>query len=235
MLRRRCTTVIDMVADFTGFGTGALEFLDQLGRADKPWFDANRPTYLAEVVEPTKAFVVELGARLRSDISPYLVAEPKVNGSIAPINTDLRFSPDGHPYKDHVLLRFWQGVPKKTAPTLFVRLSARHVGFAAGAALADLEKWRRAVDDDETGPRLAAAIDSLRDGRDLHVAGEDYKRVPKPYAQNHPRADLLRHKMLQVRWTEPLPPSVCDNAFVDFCAGRLAGCASIHNWLVDNA
>ena len=66
------------------------------------------------------------------------------------------------------------------------------------------------------------------------MAGEGYKLVPKPYPQDHPRADLLRHKALQVRWSEPAPKSITKASFVDHCMKRLEACAPIHHWLVSN-
>ena len=109
---------------FDGFPKEGLAFLRKLGTRDKKWFDANRKTYDATVVAPTKAFVVAVGERLDRGIAPGIVAQPKANGSIAPINNDLRFSPDKSPYKDHLLLRFWQGKDKKTAPTLEIPIVA---------------------------------------------------------------------------------------------------------------
>ena len=66
--------------------------------------------------------MIELGELPRSH-SPDIEAQPKNNGSTAPINNDLGFSPDASPYKDHIMLRFWEGTPKKTAPMLMVRIS----------------------------------------------------------------------------------------------------------------
>lgn len=217
---------------FDGFPITGLDFLRALGGRDKEWFDSNRSTYQASVVAPTKEFVTAIGERLADGFAPAIVAQPKANGSIAPINNDLRFSPDKPPYKDHLLLRFWEGADKKLAPTLFIRLSADDVGFATGAALADLERWRELVDDDATGRALGQALDTLGHGRDLDIAGEGYKRVPRPYAEDHPRADLLRHKMIQARWAEPTPPEVRSASFVDFCMERLTACAPVHRWFV---
>lgn len=92
--------------EFAGFTPEGLQFLQDLGQADKAWFDEHRQTYADAVVAPTKAFVVALGERLDAEVSPMSVYQPKANGSIAPINNDLRFSPDKSPYKDHLLLRF---------------------------------------------------------------------------------------------------------------------------------
>lgn len=159
-----------------------------------------------------------MGDELAAAISPQIVAEPKTNGSIAPINNDLRFSPD-KTYKDHLLLKFWEGESKKLAPTLYTRLSAERVGFATGAMLPDLERWRELIDDEGTGGELVAALAELGRDRDLNVAGEGYKRVPKPYPAGHPRGSLLRHKMLQARWSEPLRASTAAGSSGSAAAG----------------
>jgi uncharacterized protein (TIGR02453 family) len=227
--RERCR-----VNEFDGFPIAGLDFLRELGDRDKAWFDANRATYQTSVVAPTKTFVEVVGERLAAGFAPAIVAQPKANGSISPINNDVRFSPDKPPYKDHLLLRFWEGADKKTAPTLFIRLSADDVGFATGAALSDLGRWREVIDDDTTGSALADALAALARGRELDVAGEGYKRVPKPYGDDHPRAGLLRHKMIQARWSEPTPPEVHSAEFVDFCMERFDACAPVHRWLATN-
>ena len=223
-----------MSEPFDGFPQAGLDFLRELGSRDKAWFDSNRKMYQTQVVGPTKAFVTALGGRLADGIAPAVVAQPKTNGSIAPINNDLRFSPDKSPYKDHLLLRFWEGDDKKTAPTLHLRLSADDAGFATGALLPDLDRWRELIDNESTGAPLAAALADLGEGRVLDIAGEEYKRVPKPYPADHPRAGLLKHKMIQARWSEPLPDVVHSAGFVDYCVEHLEACSDVHRWLVEN-
>ncbi len=224
-----------MTSEFSGFPPEGLEFLRQLGGEDKAWFDERRKVYDQAVVAPTKAFVTAMGDALADGFAPAIVALPKANGSISPINNDLRFSPDKSPYKDHLLLRFWEGPDKKTAPTLFIRLGPDEVGFATGAAIGSLDHWRARIDDESTGGALADALTRLGRGRSLDVAGEGYKKVPKPFPADHPRADLLRHKGgFQARWSEPTPKSVGSAKFVDHCMKRLEACAEVHHWLVAN-
>ncbi|MGI9659798.1 MAG: DUF2461 family protein, partial [Gaiellaceae bacterium] len=157
---------------FEGFPKEGLDLLHELGSQDKAWFDANRKTYDEKVVAPTKAFVEAIGTGLADGMAPAIVAQPKTNGSIAPINNDLRFSPDKPPYKDHLLLKFWEGENKKMAPTLHIRLSSEDVGFATGAMLPDLDRWRELIDDEATGGLLVDALGELGKGRDLDIAGE---------------------------------------------------------------
>jgi len=224
-----------MSLTFEGFPNETISFLTELGTQDKAWMQANKKDYTRLVADPAKAFVVAMGERLQTEIGPTIAAVPKTNGSIAPINNDLRFSPDKSPYKDHVMFRFWDGPEKKTAPTLFVRIAPDTVGFATGAALPDLERWRARVDDNAAGTALAGELGKLGKGRDLDIAGQEYKRVPKPFAEDHPRADLLRHKSLQARWTEPTSSApLTTPQIVDWCMERLDACAPVHHWLVEN-
>lgn len=219
---------------FDGFSEESINFLGQLGAADKTWFDEHRKEYSRLVADPAKAFVLAMGERLTTEIAPTIQAVPKTNGSIAPINNDLRFSPDKSPYKDHLMFRFWDGPVKKVAPTLFVRMAPKYTGFATGAALADLDRWRGHIDDPATGEPLAKALAKLGKGRSLDIAGQEYKKVPKPYDADHPRADLLRHKGFQARWTEPNPASLGSASYVDWCMKRLVACRDVHHWLVAN-
>ena len=131
-----------MPPEFTGFSKEALDFIAELPSRDKEWLAANRKLYENAVMEPAKAFAAALGERLQRDISPAIVSQPKFNGSISPINRDVRFSPDKTPYKDHLMFRWWEGANKKLAPTLMVRMSSTGTGFAAGATFESLDRWR---------------------------------------------------------------------------------------------
>lgn len=221
------------IEGFAGFEPSAMELLAELGGQDAEWFKANKPAYQELVASPCKAFVGAMGEALQNRISPGIVALPRTNGSIGPINNDLRFSPDKSPYKDHVLFRFWEGADKKTAPTLFVRLSKGGIGFATGAVFGDVTRWREAVASPQ-GAQLEAALSKLERGTRAEVVGRELKRVPAPYPDDHPRRDLLRHKLLQLRWEEKPPRLLGKPDFVDWCAKRLERCAPVHRWLVDS-
>lgn len=220
---------------FDGFSDGALDLLDRLPGFDKAGFAAAKSDYQELLMEPARAFVTELGERLAYDISPGIVGQPKVNGSIAPINRDLRFDPGGAPYKDHLLFRWWEGDPKKTAPMLMVRLSVTEVGYASGMAFSSTEQWRSVVGDPAKAAALTGIVDHIAgECADLDVAGSDLKRVPAGYGDDHPGARWLRHKGgIQLRWPEPLGSDVGRSAFIDQCASRLARLGPLHRWLVD--
>jgi uncharacterized protein (DUF2461 family) len=215
---------------FAGFPADGLALLSELPAMDRPRFRAAGDRYAAGLQAPLRAFVQVLGVTLLDEVSPGLTHSAKTHGSISPINNDVRFNPNAATYKDHVLLRFWEGADKKTAPTLFVRLTATEVGFASGAVFYDLARWREAVS--AHGDALALALGGLVTATGAGVVGEDLKRVPLGFPRDHPHASLLRHKWIQARWARPLPASVGTRDFVGFCAGELARAGDVHRWLV---
>jgi hypothetical protein len=149
----------------------------------------------------------------------------------------LRFAPAGAPrYKDHLLLTAWHGSDKKTGPTLWIRVDSSSVGFASGVAFtpAIREGWRAAVGG-AGGARLASLLDELRKRHarhDLEVAGDALRRVPRPWTDEHPRAELLRKTGFQVRFRVPLPREAEGPEFAPWCAEHLTELLPTHRWLV---
>src|SRR5690242_7769673 len=96
---------------FSGFSQGTVRFLAELSRNnDRAWFEAHREECERTVIEPAKAFVEELGARLR-ELDPKIHAIPRVLGSIKAMErrrVSYR-STETAPYKDHLDLWFWSG------------------------------------------------------------------------------------------------------------------------------
>ncbi len=100
---------------FEGFPPDALGLLGALPMGNRDWYRASKREIDTALLNPAKALVEALGERLRSDLSPTFEAQPKVNGSISPLNEDLRFAPNKPPYRDYLMLNFWDGAPKKLA------------------------------------------------------------------------------------------------------------------------
>jgi len=221
---------------FEGFPAAALDLLASLPLANRDWYRGNKREIDEALLDPAKALVDALGERLRAEVSPTIESQPKVNGSISPLNEDLRFAPNKPPYRDYLMLNFWDGSPKQLAPTLRVRISPDSVGFGGGMAFDKhpLDRYRSAVADEHSGPAIAAALAPLETIEGYELAGEALKRVPAPYAADHPRAALLRHKMLQARWPDPVPAEFSDERFIDWCMERLVRLKPVHEWLIEH-
>ncbi len=215
---------------FTGFDSQAVALLAELPTWDAERYDAHRDQLKSGVSTPGRGLITAVADELPAELTV------STRSSVSPLHRDLRFAAPGSPrYKDHLLLTAWHGDDKRTGATLWVRVDASQVGFASGISLdgEHRERWRAAIADDR-GAALTTAIDDLAAARDVDVAGEQLARVPKPYPPDHPRADLLRHKSVQVRYIEPLPDTVDGAEFAPWCAERLARLLPVHHWLVEH-
>jgi uncharacterized protein (TIGR02453 family) len=182
------------------FTQRALRFFRQLARHnEKPWFEAHRDEYEAEVRQPMRELIEDLDTRF-AQFAPEIGGDPK--RSMFRIYRDIRFSKDKSPYKTH-------------AACWFHHLNAaRKVGSEADAGSAgyyfhlepggrsmlgagiwmpprpQLNKVRNAL------ARNPAAFDRMARSIPRRFGGlEDegsLKRMPRGYAENHPAGKWLR-------------------------------------------
>ena len=222
---------------FAGFPREGLAVLEALARDNtRPCFEANRAAYESALLAPAKAFVVALGDELRVRVSPAIRAEPRVNGSILRINRDTRFSADKRPYKEHIDVWLWEGGgPPRERPGYFMRLRPATVSVGVGMHRFErpvLEAYRAAVGEERSGRELEDALARATELPGVTVGGGDaYKRVPREFAADHPRADLLRHGALYVSGDWELPAEASRHSFVGWVADRLEHMAPVERWL----
>ena len=226
-----------MTATFDGFPRRCVRFFEELrANNDKLWFDAHRADYDAHVMEPSRAFVGAMGERLR-DLSPALNADPKVNRSLFRIHRDTRFSEDKTPFKTTMGIWFWEGDRKRMESSgFYFHLEPPNLMLGVGVyrfPKPQLAAYREAVADDRFGAELARIVDELTADSDWGVGGQNYKRVPRGYPADHPRAGLLRHDGLHAGLEEPIPEAFCSAALLDYCYERFAQLEPLHRWLAD--
>ena len=219
---------------FDGFEKGTFEFLAGLtAHNDKRWFEAHREDYERYFMEAGRSFVEALGPRLRK-IDKSVSFEPKVGGSLMRIHRDVRFSKDKSPYKTHLDAWFWTGKDKGwSAPGYFFRMHADRLLLGGGMHHFEkphLEAFRAAVVDPKKGKALDAAVASLSKAG-ITVGGQAYKKVPRGFDPDHPRAQFLLHDGLHGGWEGKLPKQARKPEFIDFCAEHFAACTPIVRWL----
>ncbi|GAB3257866.1 DUF2461 family protein [Nocardioides dilutus] len=219
---------------FTGFPSAGLALLERLPTFDKAEFEQHRDAWENELRLPAHQLAQAVGARLVEEVSAGFISQSQLHTAVSPINRDMRFDQTGPRYKDHLLLRWWEGAAKKVAPTLMVRLDATSVGFATGVTFASTADWRAAVGQPEISLRLVAAIDEVkRRAPSVEMAGRELKRIPRPFPDDHPGRELLRHsRALQLRWTTPLGPEIHSAALVDLVMRELSKATPVHAELV---
>jgi uncharacterized protein (TIGR02453 family) len=148
----------------------------------KRFFDANRTVYEERVKGPMVALIESL----EDDYGPGKVFRP---------NRDIRFSKDKSPYKTNIA-----GYAGMGGNGGYISLDARGLTVASGRyefTPEQLTKYRKKVAADSTGAPLAAMVARLEKAG-YEIGGEELKRVPAGWPQDHPRERLLRRKLLYV-------------------------------------
>ena len=222
------------MAQFDGFPKESFAFLRGLKRNNsKKWFDAHRGDYDDYLLEPAKAFVEAMGARLQT-ICPEVQPDPRVNGSIRRINRDIRFSKDKSPYKDHLDIHFSEVSGRGCGvSSFFFRLQHDRIYLGAGVyefSKAALAAYRDAVVGGESGKALRAATGRLKKAG-FTVGGAHYKRVPQGYDPEHANVAFLLHKSLYGAQELPVTASTHSGKFVTACFSRYKKLLPLHLWL----
>jgi uncharacterized protein (TIGR02453 family) len=168
---------------FRGWPVEALEFFEGLEvENSKAYWQRHKDEYDTIVRAPMEALLEEL--------------EPDWgDGKIFRPYRDVRFSADRSPYKTHIGALIGDG---------YIQLSA--AGLAAGSGMWEmatdqLDRYRRAVDDEGSGGALERIVSQAR-GAGVDAVGHGVlKTAPRGYAKDHPRIELLRNKGL-VTWKD---------------------------------
>jgi uncharacterized protein (TIGR02453 family) len=198
---------------FRGWPDEALEFFEGL-EADnsKTYWQQNKDRYETLVRAPMQELIDEL-------------APEWGEGRIFRPYRDIRFSGDKSPYKTNIAANLGEG---------YVQLSADGLGAGSGMwhmAPDQLERYREAVSQDESGAALETIVAKARAAGISVTAHEVLKTAPKGYPKDHPRIELLRNKGL-IAWRE-WPPEAwlgtrrAKDRVVDF----LRRSKPLHEWL----
>ena len=167
-----------------GIPVEAADFFAELEyNNERSWWLANQARWRTLVREPFEALCEALAA----EFGQAKVFRP---------NRDVRFSADKSPYKTH------QGGVIRTSPGVGLYLQVSASGLLTGTGWwspepGQLEAYREAVLDDDSGEELVTIVDRLHaDGAE--VGGDTLKTAPRGIDPAHPRIGLLRHKTLLV-------------------------------------
>jgi uncharacterized protein (TIGR02453 family) len=218
-----------MDAPFLGFPQTQAFLRNLRANNERAWFTAHKAAYETAYRAPAEAFAAELCPRLEA------LAEAPVSAKVFRIHRDVRFSKDKSPYNTHLHIGFQAerrpGEPRRRGGFYFgidpdrVTLGVGAFGFGP----VDLERYRRAVASDFEGAELAEMIQRL--GVRMHPT--DLKRVPAPYAADHPRGELLRRKGLSVWRDLDDPTVVADPNLPDLALAHFEALDPVNVWLTE--
>lgn len=176
---------------FTGFPAAAFDFYEALDADNsKVFWQANKATFETCIKGP----MAELCEELEEDAGSFHLFRPY---------NDLRFARDRPPYKTA------QGAfaEAEGGTGRYLHISAEGMLVAAGyysMAKDQLERFRRAVADESTGPDVESRSAVLvAEGYSIGAIDE-LKSAPRGYPKDHPRIELLRRKGLMASRSWPV-------------------------------
>src|SRR5262245_61172946 len=221
---------------FEGFDRGAMRFWGELAaEMNRDWFHLNKDRYESLWVRPMASLLEEVAAKLTATYAPLKLGAPKV----LRIHRDVRFSRDKAPYKTHigaVITVAGKKLGEGGNAAMYVHIGVEEDFVGVGTytfEAAKLAAWRKAV----TG-KQGAVIDTLMAAlrkKGYAMGGhDDFKRVPRGFDPEHPRAALLKLRGLTAGF--PVIPRglLFQRAFADWLVEHGRATAPLVIWLHRN-
>jgi uncharacterized protein (TIGR02453 family) len=169
---------------FRGIPPEAIDFYERLeAENNKAFWEANKETFKQVVKGPAQELCDEL-----AEFGPFHMFRP---------HNDLRFSKNKPPYKTH------QGAYGESEGGAGHYFHISSTGLMCGTgyyamAKDQLERFRAAVDADNTGAEIAEIVAGLTKRRFEIGAIGALKTAPRGYPKDHPRIELIRRKGLMM-------------------------------------
>jgi uncharacterized protein (TIGR02453 family) len=220
---------------FGGFSDEAIQFLLELqAEQSRIWFKAHQDDYARLCRQPLELLVYDLQERL-SDVFPNIV---DVEPHIFRIQRDTRFSKDKSPYKTNLAANLAirppaDGEDQHSTPGIYLSFGLDGEYVATGAWHMEppvVQRYRLLLDDARTGAEIQKIVTKLQQSGWNLGSMEALKRVPSPYAQDHPRAELLKRKGLAAS-IQPAEGVSATPALADWAETRLREAAPMIRWL----
>ena len=172
---------------FNGFKKEGIKFLQDLScNNSKVWFETNRHIWEQTILEPNKAFIVDMGETLQI-IVPTIKSLPKVSGSLFKIYRDVRFSKDKTPMKSKIGLLFWQGLGHRMQSSSFYMHYTKDIYFIAsgirGFKPALLKTYRAYIKHEKHRDSLHSILEDLQ-AKAYSLPEPRYKRIPKEFEKD---------------------------------------------------
>jgi len=183
------------MSTFRGFPAEGMQFFKKLKKNNtREWFLEHKAEYEEHVKAPMEQFVAALNAKLM-DAAPTHVTDPKK--AIYRLYRDTRFSKDKTPYKTHVAATFrHNALDKHASAGLYVGVSPEQIEVAGGVYMPgpdEIPLLRNLfAEKHETIAKLA----NTKSFKALlgEWQGQQLKRIPRGFPEDHPAEALLRRK-----------------------------------------
>jgi len=197
------------MTDFSTLIPTAQKFYAKLNKDNtKTWWTENRSTYDRVLKPGAQDLLAEIAPEL-SDLS-----DCEVTTKLFRPHRDVRFSKDKTPYNTHLHMMWHLTTDGPQAPVYFFGIGLDYVTVGAGVMGFEKpvqENWRKFLDLDTD--RILATFKTLTDAG-MTFREPELKRVPSPYAADHPAAEHLRRKGMiattDIGASDDLPKAILD-------------------------
>ena len=199
--------------EFTGFSKKTLSFLKAIrANNNKEWFDAHKSEYEELILNPSRAFVTEMGEHLQA-LEPTINAEPKINKSLFRIYRDTRrMGANKEPIKSRIGIIFWQGKASRLqSSSFYLHFSPDELFVAVGVRWFEkplLDAFREYIQDEDKRVALDGVLKNML-ACGYETLPHGYKRYPKGFDSHMPSADIALFKGLATY--KILNPSLIEN------------------------
>lgn len=200
--------------EFAGF-KGALEFLSDIRKNNsKEWFEAHRDMYEKTVLEPSRAFVEEMGEHLMA-IEPSISADPRMNRSLFKMYRDIRrMGQNKEPMKSKIGIIFpqgsWKGCRLQKS-SFYLHFCPDELFIAVGVRWFNkpmLDAYREYITDEYRRAELKGVLEKMG-YLGYSVMGREYKKYPRGFSAEMPHSDLALHKGMAVY--KIMEPNIIEN------------------------
>ncbi len=221
---------------FDGFPKKSLGFLKTLRKNNtKEWFENHRSEYDKLILEPSRAFVTEMGEHLQA-LVPTINAVPKINGSLFRIYRDIRFSKDKTPIKSRIGIIFWQGNGKRMqSSSFYLHFSPDELFFAAGIrgfSQEMLKNYRKYIAVEKNRKALHDITEKLKQKGYL-LPEPRYKRYPKGLSKDDRYAELYLLSSIYAYKIFKPEKYLYSKKLVDKAYGLYEEMYDLHQWVYE--
>ncbi len=185
---------------FKGFDKKTLLFLKSIVKNNnKEWFEAHRTEYEELILNPSRAFVVEMGEHLQA-LEPTINFSPKINKSLYRIYRDTRrMGANKTPIKHRIGFIFWQGNNKRMqSSSFYLHFSPDELVVATGVRWFEkpmLDAYREYIKEDARRVELDKILENIKaKGKGYTHLEKGYKRYPRGFNAEMSNADLSLYK-----------------------------------------
>ncbi len=185
--------------EFSGFSEKTLPFLEAIRKNNnKEWFETHRDEYEQYILNPSKAFVVEMGEHLMA-LEPTINFEPKINKSLFKIYRDIRrMGANKEPIKSKIGIIFTQGNSgsRLQNSSFYLHFSPDELFVSAGVRWFEkpmLDAYREYIKEASRREKLSNVLERLN-AKGYKTIEKGYKKYPRGFSADMPSVDLSLYK-----------------------------------------